>query len=164
MLQMLLPSGHLIPTVTLTVVAVGMLVLAAADVWKQEVEDWATMLLAFVAVAALVAEGIAPQQWVGAILGSATTFALYLLMGLHGYMGGGDVKLAAVPGLVLGAVHPFLALWWVAASVTIQQALFLAIARTSRVATGKPASVVAALPHVPAMAAGILVSTLIFVQ
>jgi len=162
MLQLLMGPDHVFPMLTITAVSMGMLVLAVVDVWRQEVENWATGLLLAITLAGLWLQGIAASQWAGAVLSAATVFTLYLLMGMYGLMGGGDVKLSVVPGLVLGAMHPFLGIWWVAASIAVHQVLFKLVAVGARAAGDARQRSVEALPHVPAMTAAILFSTLVF--
>lgn len=152
-----LAASHIIPALTLFVVSAGLLVLGAADIWREEVEDYATVALLLITVAALVHEGISPQQWLAGALSAAVVFLFYLSLGVHGLMGGGDVKLSAVPALVLGASMPLLGLWWAAASVVIQYGFFAVAGRLA------PGSTTPGLPHVPAMAVAFVLAWAIFV-
>jgi Flp pilus assembly protein protease CpaA len=150
------------PTVTIAVVIAGLVLLAAYDLWKQTVEDWAIVALTAIAIVGLGAEHISLQQWVGAVLSAAVTFLIYLHLGTKGVMGGGDVKLSVVPGLVLGAANPLLGIWWVAGSIAVHQVFALVVSRAARRSTGATASVPVALPHVPAMAVGMLLAVTLF--
>lgn len=158
----LVPAHHVIPAITVTVVIAGMLVLAALDVWRLEVEDYATLLLGVVAVVGLAYEGVDVSQWFAAVLSAAIAFAIYAHLGLRGFMGGGDVKLSVVPAFVLGACNPFLGIWWVAVSIVIQQVIFVAIARVRPVAAGGGQALPIAVPHVPAMATSMVVAAAVF--
>jgi Flp pilus assembly protein protease CpaA len=155
MLELLLGyEGRVVPTVTISVVLVGMLVLAALDVWRREVEDYATIALLAVAVVGMDLEGIVLEQWIGAVLAAAIAFMVYLRLGQRGVLGGGDVKLSVVPALVLGASNPIIGLWWIACAIVIHQAFFVVNARAQKAPL--------ALPHVPAMALAALVSSVAF--
>ncbi|MCY1718453.1 A24 family peptidase [Microbacterium sp. SL62] len=138
-----------------------MLALATADIWRQEVEDWATVLLATAVLVAVSLEGISAQQWVAGALSAALAFAIYLALALRGAMGGGDVKLSVVPAFLLGAANPVLGLWWVCVSMLIQHGLFLGMRRW-RVAAAGGGVVPVELPHVPAMTASLIASVMIF--
>jgi prepilin signal peptidase PulO-like enzyme (type II secretory pathway) len=155
MLELIFPQdGHVVPTATITVVIVGLVVLAGIDVWRREVEDYATAGLLLVAIAGVAIEGIAPAQWIGAILASAIAFMVYLSLGQRGVMGGGDVKLSLVPAFVLGASNPIIGIWWIAGAIVIQQLFFYINARVQK--APEP------FPHVPAMALATLVATVAF--
>lgn len=160
--DLLSPAGHVAPTVTVLLVTVGMLVLAAADIWRHEVEHWATAALLLVAAGGLIWEGISVQQGITAVLSGAIAFLAYLSLGVRGVMGGGDVKLSVVPALVLGACNPFLGVWWIAASILIQQAFFVVAARRVRVSAAPSTGGAFVLPHVPAMAGALLIAPTLF--
>lgn len=155
-------SVHVVPTLTLFLVSVGTLVLAAADIWRQEVEDWATVILLAVAAGGMLWEGISAGQWISGALSAAIAFLIYLALGMRGVMGGGDVKLSVVPALVLGAWSPFLGLWWIAASILIQQVFFWVASRNVQSVGSSSRTEPVALPHVPAMAAALLAASVIF--
>lgn len=153
-----------LPVYTLLVVTIGMLILAAADICRHEVEDWATAILFLVACAGLLWEGVSPHQWLAGALSGAIAFLVYLALGMQGFIGGGDVKLAAVPALVLGACVPFLGVWWVAASIGLQQVFFIITTRLARprgFSRGQAAQALV-LPHVPAMATVMLIAPSMF--
>jgi Flp pilus assembly protein protease CpaA len=155
-------DGHVTPLVTIWVVLVGMLVLAALDVWRQEVEDVAIIAILVLAVAGFTIEGVTVIQWVGGVLAAAVAFLVYLNLGVRGVMGGGDVKLASVPAFVLGVCSPVLGVWWIAGAILIQQVLTLALARRPKASAAGASVVPAALPHVPAMAASMLIAIVAF--
>lgn len=154
LVALLAPTGNVFPAVTLLVVIAGMLVLAALDVWREEVEDYAVLALLGITVLGLSLEGIHPNQWLGAVISAAIAFSVYLHLGMKGVLGGGDVKLSIVPAFVLGAVNPVIAIWWIACAFMIHQLLFLVAASVTKSKT--------AIPHVPAMAAATLVSAVAF--
>jgi Flp pilus assembly protein protease CpaA len=139
--------GIVMPAIAIFVLLVGMTVLGFIDAHKQEVEDWATLILGSAVIAALRADGISEVQWTWAGLSAATVFLAYLEMGTFGRMGGGDVKLSPVPAAVIGAINPLLAIWSVALAFSIQSGFQLV---NQRVFQAKSF----AMPHVPAMLAG----------
>ncbi|ROR76113.1 Flp pilus assembly protein, protease CpaA [Plantibacter flavus] len=147
-------QGFHIPAVTVLVIIFGMLLLAAYDVWRREVEDIAVVALLGLATIGLHVEGVTGLQWLNALLVAAIAFGLYLELGQQGILGGGDVKLSIVPAFVFGALHPMIGLWWIASTILIHQTFFAINARVNRTRTG--------IPHVPAMAVGALVTSLIF--
>ncbi|MCI4659781.1 prepilin peptidase [Cryobacterium zhongshanensis] len=145
---------NVVPTTTISVVIVGMLVLAALDVWRREVEDYATAALFGIAVVGAGLEGVHPQQWVGALLAAGIAFTVYLGLGRRGIMGGGDVKLSIVPAFVLGLSNPIIGLWWIACAIVLHQTFFAVNTRLRKAPL--------ALPHVPAMALATLVASIAF--
>ena len=150
------------PTVAVSVVIVGLVALACYDLWKQTVENWSIVALLGVAVGAMSFEHISAQQWLGAVLSALVVFMIYLALGTRGVMGGGDVKLSIVPGLVLGAVSPMLGLWWAASSIVVHQAFFFLVARTPRRAEATSDAAAVALPHVPAMSVAMVLAVTVF--
>lgn len=154
MAELLIPQGNVVPEKTILVVIVAMLVLAAVDVWRREVEDYAIVALLGIAVMGMHLEGIHPQQWLGSALAAGIAFIVYLRLGQRGVLGGGDVKLSIVPTFVLGASNPIIGVWWVACAFLIHQALFVVITRSKKSRE--------AIPHVPAMAAATIVASIAF--
>lgn len=141
----------------------AMFVLAAVDVWKQEIEDLATAAALLLVAGGLVIDGVHLDQWVGGVLTAAVAFLAYLLLGMRGLMGGGDVKLSVVPALVLGTVAPLLGIWWIAVALLIQQALFHVSALTQRTPAAAGSNAVPmVIPHVPAMALAATATIAIF--
>lgn len=154
LVALLIQPENVLPGTTMWVVIAGMLVLAAVDVWRREVENYAIAALLGIAVTGMYLEGIHPQQWLGAFLAAGIAFAVYLHLGRRGILGGGDVKLSVVPAFVLGACNPVLGVWWVACAVLIHQVIFAVWARARRTRE--------AIPHVPAMAAGTILAAAVF--
>lgn len=124
--------GIVIPALAILVVLVGMAYQAFVDVFTLTMDDWSTWMLALLSVAALMADGITSQQWLWATLSALAVFLLYLELGACERMGGGDVKLAPIPALVLGAVNPILVIWWVACAFTAQSYFQLLLRGDSR--------------------------------
>lgn len=152
--QLFIREGNVVPATTLLVVIAGMVVLAAIDVWRQEVEDYAVVGLFGIAAIGMRLEGIHPQQWLGAVLAAAIAFVVYLGLGQRGVLGGGDVKLSVVPAFVLGAVNPVIGVWWIAGAILIHQGLFFVASKLQKSRE--------AIPHVPAMAAATMVAAVAF--
>lgn len=155
------PANAVAPHVAIAVALVGLFVLAAVDIWREEVEDWATAILLVAVASTLVAIDITPGQWLNAILSAAATFTIYLWLGTKGVMGGGDVKLSLVPALALGAANPFLAIWWIAAAIAMHQVLGYAVSLSVEGRAIKRSQAIA-LPHVPAMAIAATLATVVF--
>ena len=147
-------EGHVVPVVTIYIVIAGMVLLAVLDVWRYEVEDYATAALLVVAVVGVAVEGILPAQWPGAILAAAIAFMVYLGLGQRGVLGGGDVKLSIVPAFVLGASNPIVGLWWVACAIILHQVMFHFSTRGEAAPKG--------IPHVPAMAVATVIAAVAF--
>jgi leader peptidase (prepilin peptidase)/N-methyltransferase len=142
-------EGYVMPTITVSLVLAGMVVLAVLDVWREEVEDYGIVVLAGVAVIGVHLEGIRPEQWLGAFLAAAIAFLVYFDLGLKGGVGGGDVKLSLVPAFALGAGDPLIGMWWIIGSLLIQAVLSSITTRVQKAP--------AAMPHVPAMALATLI-------
>ena len=153
-MDLLIQPENVMPGVTVWVVITGMVVLAAVDVWRREVENYAIVALLGIAVAGMHLESIHPQQWLGGFLAATIAFAVYLQLGRRGVLGGGDVKLSVVPAFVLGACNPIVGLWWVAGTLLIHQAVFVLWTRARGTRE--------AIPHVPAMAAGTVLAAVAF--
>ncbi|MFE6966780.1 prepilin peptidase [Agromyces sp. NPDC057679] len=136
-----------VPLTAFAILLIGLAVLAAADVATERVEWAPTILLAVLTVSALAVDGISLQQWVWGSLTAAAAFLFYLEMGVQGRFGGGDITLAPIPGLVLGAMNPLVGVWAFAVMLSVQGLL-------SVVARLKFKTAETRLPHVPAMFAG----------
>lgn len=154
LVDLLIQPDNVLPETTVWLVIAGMLVLAAVDVWRREVENYAIVTLLGIAVTGMYLEGVRPQQWVGAVLAATIAFAVYLHLGRRGVLGGGDVKLSVVPAFVLGACNLVIGVWWVAGALLIHQVFFAGWSRLRRTRE--------AIPHVPAMAAGTIIAAVAF--
>lgn len=135
-----------VPATALFVLLAGMAILAIVDLASEVVHNWSTAALACFVIAALLFDGITAEQWLAGSLTASAVFAFHLFLGTRGQIGGGDVKLSPVPALVLGAVHPLLALWAVAFSFASHSAVQLSTRPTAGTAV--------ALPFVPSMFVG----------
>lgn len=137
-------------------VAIAVLVGVAAivdDLWRRQVSNWIPVVALVGGVAAMTAE----QGWRGAgssLLGAAAGFGVFLVFYLLGGMGGGDVKLMAGFGALLGPAKLFEAALWTAlfggliavAAIGIG-AIWNRVRRTER-------RQVKAIPYAPAIAIG----------
>lgn len=129
------------------------------DLTRRRISNW-------ICVAALTG-GFAVQcfesGWKGAwsaLLGMITGAAIFLVFYLLGGMGGGDIKLMAGFGAVLGVRGIVEASFWTAACGGLLAAglLLTRAVRSRRSVTGAPASEVESMPYAPAIAAGALLS------
>lgn len=77
---------------------------AAVDIRQRRVPNALILVAAFPAAAALAlsGQGLLGQDWISSLTGLAVGAAVFLPGFLRGAVGGGDVKLAACCGLVLG--------------------------------------------------------------
>ena len=138
------------------------------DLARRQVSNW-------ISVAALIAGfglHIMSEGWrggVSALLGAVTGFGVFLIFYLLGGMGGGDVKLMAGFGAVLGVSRLLEAALWTAACGGVFAALaigFSALRGWVRVwmksERGAGAAVdrrpLKSIPYAPAIAAGVLLS------
>ncbi len=135
----------LLAWVTAPVNVVLLLLIAAAviDLSIQWIPDTFTAAAAGLLVASALHADITPHQAVTGVLCGAIAFLIYVELGVHGILGGGDVKLVPIPAAILGAVNPLLALWWLTSAVSLQGLLSIGN-RALRLPPG--------VPHVPAMA------------
>ena len=143
----------------------------AEDVWRRQISNWT-------AVAALIA-GIAwnvmRSGWSGlgsAALGAVCGFSVFLVFYLLGGMGGGDVKLMAGFGALLGAGRTLQAALWVAGLGGVLAILvlsFRAVRRIFRQRTKSPVKDRSAdsggkaddfIPYAPAIALGVWMTLL----
>ena len=137
------------------------------DLVRRQISNW----ICGAALAAGLALQIASGGWRGAasaLLGAAAGFGVFLVFYLLGGMGGGDVKLMAGFGSILG-VHRLLeaALWTAAcggvfAALAIGFTALRSIVRSWSARDGHRASSAAkplrSIPYAPAIAAGVWLS------
>ena len=112
------------PDLSVVAVLVGTGLGAAVDLRTRRVPDRLTLALASIGVA-LAAVGGGPSGAVTACAGGLLGFALMLPGHLFGATGGGDVKLFAAAGTLLG---PAATLWAFAATLVAGGVLALAVA------------------------------------
>ena len=152
-------------------IALGVgLVASVEDLVRRRISNWIP------AAAFLSGVGIACMEhgWrglVSALLGTACGFTVFLLFYLLGGMGGGDIKLMAGFGSVLGSGrsgvwwHPFEAVLWAALWVAICGAIlalaviaFGALRRLFRKAEAEASRRSESIPYAPAIALGVWLS------
>jgi prepilin peptidase CpaA len=131
---------------------------SAEDLLRRRISNWIP--------AAALAAGLAYHTWQGgwrgaitALLGAACGFAVFLVFYLLGGMGGGDVKLMAGFGAVLGAGRLLEAALWTAAVGGLAAAAVIswsAVRRRLSVGDGTPRSAPRAesIPYAPAITVG----------
>lgn len=140
------------PHVSLTL-ALGLAAIAE-DLWRRQISNWipASALLGGIAV------NWAEQGWWGGLMalgGAVGGFVVFLVFYVLGGMGGGDVKLMAGFGAILG---PSLLLWaalWTAAAGGLFALLALGFYRLRRWWLQRPAMADEdSIPYAPAIAVG----------
>lgn len=137
----------------------------AEDLWRRKVSNP-------IALAALVS-GIAAQSilyglqgtW-NSLLGTVIGFVVFLVFFLVGGMGGGDVKLMAGFGAIIGWQRMFIAAFLVAIVGAVMALVFVAARLVMRKlrSKGEGAEVSplkSSIPYAPAITAGVLMSFLI---
>lgn len=140
-----LPGGA-----TLAVLAAALAASVVTDVRSRKILNAVTVpaLLLVLALQAAAAPGARAAALASAALGIACCAGPLLLASLRGWMGMGDVKLAAVVGAALGFPAALVALTWIALAGGVQALVQLAFAR-ARGLPGPPA-----VPYACAIAAG----------
>lgn len=134
---------------------------SAEDIVTRRISNW-------IPLAALLA-GISwlgfDRGWRGAlsaITGAIGGFFVFLIFYWLGGMGGGDVKLMAGLGAVVGIEKLLVAAWWTAACGGVLAALILTACTVRNLWIRKPAGSPAAqsIPYAPAIALGSLLALL----
>jgi prepilin peptidase CpaA len=127
------------------------------DVARRRISNWIPALGLVGGLAALTVE----RGWrgtVSSVLGTLAGFAVFLVFYLLGGMGGGDVKLMAGFGAILGCERLLEAALWTAACGGLMALATLMITsirnRIRRSDAGETAKPVAAIPYAPAIALG----------
>jgi len=150
--------GNYIPETAVLVLLAGLAILAFLDIRRREVDGSATAVLGAALAVILVREPLEASQWISGFASALVAFAFYLERGRRGRMGGGDVKLVAIPAFILGVIHPLLAAWGIFVLIFgVQMAVRLVhtlATRATKSTTPEP------LPHVPAMFAGTAIALL----
>jgi prepilin peptidase CpaA len=128
------------------------------DLARGTISNW----LSLAALAGGLACQVAVHGWMGiawGIAGAASGFGVFLLFYLLGGMGGGDVKLMAGFGSLLGAGRLLQAAFWTALVGGLLAALVLASSAAwtwwVRKARGERRKVAVSIPYAPAIAAGV---------
>lgn len=125
------------------------------DLWRRQVSNWISLS----ALIAGFAWQIYTKGWVGAgsaALGCICGFVVFLLFYLLGGMGGGDVKLMAGFGALLGPGRLLEASLYTAIVGAAIAVLVLAVAALVRLATrGARGTGPQSIPYAPAITAGV---------
>lgn len=131
---------------------------SAEDLWRRSVSNW-------ISAAALVS-GIGFHLWsqglyglIPALLGAVGGFLIFLIFYLLGGMGGGDVKLMAGLGSIIGVGHLVEASIFTAVIGAIVACLVLMVSAVLRlIGKGGRGEGPTAIPYAPAIALGVLLS------
>jgi prepilin peptidase CpaA len=131
------------------------------DIARRQIANW----IPAVALASGLAWQVKQSGWLGAwyaIAGVAAGFGVFLIFYLLGGMGGGDIKLMAGFGALLGAGRTLEAALWTAAAGGLL-ALFVLGFREVRKAIGKekysgPEERKESIPYAPAITLGVWLS------
>jgi prepilin peptidase CpaA len=132
------------------------------DLWHRKVSN-AIALAAF--VSGIIARGLL-YRWDGvwdALLGSVIGFAVFLIFFLMGGMGGGDIKLMAGFGAILGSKLIVVAAMMTAIVGGLMALVYLIVKRLRRIGTpagAAPPLRKEAIPYAPAITLGVLLSFL----
>src|SRR5579883_2109205 len=134
------------------------------DMARRRISNWIPVLAAVFGIGYQVFE----KSWEGgvsALIGALTGSAVFLIFYVAGGMGGGDIKLMAGFGAILGANGIFVASLWTAAVGGILAAFlivwkfaFAKLASPGPAPTTSPAK--EAMPYAPAIAVGVWLSQL----
>ena len=134
----------------------------AEDLWRRKVSNP-------IAVGAF-ASGVVAQSVIyglkgagGALLGGLVGFVIFLVFYLLGGMGGGDIKLMAGFGAIIGSVEQVIMAAIVAAMVGAVMALVFLAVRFIRKQFGPEGKITgsglkSSIPYAPAISAGVLMS------
>lgn len=128
------------------------------DLRKRMIPNW----IPVAALAGGVACQVIEKGWIGigaALLGAAAGFGIFLIFYLLGGMGGGDVKLMAGFGALLGVHRLLAAALWIAILGGLMAAIILAVdwIRSKRAASPAAASTPKTIPYAPAIVIGVWV-------
>jgi len=122
------------------------------DLTRRRISNWTS---GGAVIAGLIVH-LAQKGWTGAmhsLFGSAIGFGVFLIFYLLGGMGGGDVKLMAGFGALLGDAQIMPAALWAAVSGGLMAAVYLAVcAVVRRAGSGQKAG--ESIPYAPAITVG----------
>lgn len=122
------------------------------DLRHRRIPNWIP-LFALAAGLTLHVAASGPRGAVTAGLGAVCGFAVFLVFYILGGMGGGDIKLMAGMGAILGPSRLFTAAWWAAMIGAV-----LALAAIGFIAARKGNWRKASIPYAPAIAGGALLA------
>jgi len=140
-------------------IALGVGVLAAAeDIWRRTISNW---LVVAALAGGLISQLARQGAWgaVAALAGAASGFGVFLVFYWLGGMGGGDVKLMAGFGALLGAGGLIEAAFWTALLGGLLAAGVIAL-DAWRGGGRRRAPRAATVPYAPAIVAGVWVTML----
>ncbi len=127
---------------------------SAEDLWHRQISNW----IPAAALAAGLCAMSVDRGWRGAlssVLGAAGGFLVFLVFYWLGGMGGGDVKLMAGFGAVLGVERLLEAALWTAGCGGVIAAVCVAVSTVRNLWANRPANApVKAIPYAPAIAIG----------
>ncbi|MBL8175706.1 MAG: prepilin peptidase [Bryobacterales bacterium] len=129
----------------------------AEDLWRRNISNW-------IPLSALLAGflwHVSQQGWSGvltAAVGAGAGFLIFLVFYLLGGMGGGDVKLMAGFGALLGLSRLIEAALWTAIIGAVLAALVIAASSLRRWVRKDAAQKPLAIPYAPAITAGVWLS------
>ncbi len=142
--------------------AVGV-VATVEDLWRRTISNW----LSLAGFAAGLAVHVVQSGWKGAgdsLIGAAIGFVVFLVFFLMGGMGGGDVKLMAAFGAILGRDRIVLAAIMAALVGGLLAALYLGYRKARRALQDEAADSgpvrKESIPYAPAISLGVLLSFL----
>lgn len=128
------------------------------DLWRRNISNWFPI--------AALSSGALHHGWLAgwrglaeALLGAVCGFSIFLLFYLLGGMGGGDVKLMAGFGAVLGWSQILLAAFWTAVAGGVLAAVVLGYSAWRR-RKNPESPPVASIPYAPAIVAGVWLALL----
>jgi prepilin peptidase CpaA len=142
-------------------VGIAVLVGAAAiveDLRRRTISDW----IPLVALSGGITCQVLAKGWWGlpaAALGAASGFGVFLVFYLLGGMGGGDIKLMAGFGALLGASRLLQAALWTAIIGALLAVVVLAVSwLRTRIRGPKTAEEPRTIPYAPAIAMGVWIA------
>lgn len=131
---------------------------SAEDLWRRNISNW----IPATALAGGFAWQVSQNGWMGlwyAFAGCAVGFAVFLAFYLLGGMGGGDVKLMAGFGALIGVDRLLEAALWTAILGALLAAAVLSVSAVVRfVRKEKTVVTPKAIPYAPAIVAGVWLS------
>lgn len=143
-------------SVELWIAAVVGIAAVTEDLWRRTISNW---IPAVALVGGLFCQ-LTAKGWQGlghAALGALSGFAVFLIFYLLGGMGGGDVKLMAGFGALLGAGRLLVAAFWTAVLGGLLAAIVLGVGWLMARRKNQPAGATAprTIPYAPAIVLGV---------
>lgn len=143
-------------SVELWIAAVVGIAAVTEDLWRRTISNW---IPAVALVGGLFCQ-LTAKGWQGlghAALGALSGFAVFLIFYLLGGMGGGDVKLMAGFGALLGVGRLLVAAFWTAVLGGLLAAIVLGVGWLMARRKNQPAGATAprTIPYAPAIVLGV---------